>query len=326
MAQKAEGAETNETKSSLVKAVLKDEHGGWKCPEEDAVFTIDADAKFPEIKFELDTDSSQECEWAWEINWAAATSGLRESKKRGRTLKTWRAQGKAKAETKTPTWVADLEGTCLGGTLVVTAWVGEKKFKRSVRIVGENPTESQVRDYINTFEGIPGFDRIVAQESKYKHFINADGEPVVAFDGGYGLTQMTNPAPSYVEAWDWKANIRAGVKLYREKRKASQAYLSGGAKKKLPFTEEQLQLETWCRWNSGFYHKWDAKLGKWMRDPDILADNKTGNIGWNTTLQENKGKTEEELHQRDQQGYAKKTSNSLWTYSGVVYADHIKEN
>jgi hypothetical protein len=261
---------------------------------------------------------------AREINWAAATSGLRESKKRGRTLKTWSAKGKGNA--KTPTWVADLDGTCLGGTLVVVAQVGEKQFKRSVRVVGENPTESQVKEYIDTFEGIPGFDRIVAQESKYKHFINADGEPVVAFDGGYGLTQMTNPAPSYVEAWDWKANIRAGVKLYRQKRKEAEGYLIGPGKTPREYTEEQLQMETWCRWNSGRYHEWDHKLKKWVRNPAILSDSKTSNIGWDITRRENKGKTEQELHGRDKDGYSRKKADSLWRYSGVVYADHINEN
>jgi hypothetical protein len=148
---------------------------------------------------------------------------------------------------------------------------------------------------------------------------------VVAYDGGYGLTQLTNPAPQYHQAWSWKENIRAGIELYREKRKEAKAYLSGG-KMNLPYTEEQLELETWCMWNSGHYHKWDEKRKQWARDPSSLPDMATANIGWDvTTEEENKGKSEEELHKRDKDEYQKtRTKKSLWRYTGIVYAEHIK--
>lgn len=324
MPQKADGATANEIKHSLVKAVFKENDDKWRCPKENDIFYIDADAKFPNIKFELDVEENQKCAWTWEINWAAATSGLRESKRRGRTLKHWSEKGKGNVQTNA--WNADLNGRCIGGTLTVAVQMGKETFKRSVRIVGTNPSEHQIKDYIATFDGVPGLDRIIAQESKYKNFINADREPVVAFDGGYGLTQMTKPAPSYVEAWDWKANVRAGVKLYREKRKDAETYLSGGKHAKRKFTEEQLQLETWCRWNSGKYHTWDEANQKWIRDPTIMDDNQTANIGWDITRPENKEKTEKELHDRDKNEYSKRTTKSLWRYSGVVYADHIKQD
>jgi hypothetical protein len=321
--QVATGAMANETKGSLVKVIVKDSRAAWKSPAEGEKFYIDEDGTFPRISFQPEVDKDQNCIWKWEIKWAAATSGLRESKKRGRTIKSWIYSGKESRGTTS--WTADLDGLCLGGTLTVTVKFGTTTLRRSVQILGTNPTEDKIREYIATFDNIPGFDRIVAHESKFKHFINADREPIVAFDGGYGLTQLTNPKPKYNEAWDWKANIRAGVALYRTKRREAEAFLKKGGTR--TFTEEQLQLETWCRWNSGHYHKWDEENKKWIRDPAILSDNETANIGWDITKPENKGQSEQALHKRDKDEYAKPpTKKSLWRYSGVVYADHIKEN
>lgn len=323
--QIADGVATNQNKGSLVKVVVNERDGDWKCPAQNEIFYIDEEANFPKIKFELDLDGSHECSWAWDIRWAAATSGLRESKKRGKTIKQWGEKGTLTGGSKS--WIADLNGSCLGGTLSVSVRVGEKTFRRSVRILGTNPTEEKVKSYLATFDNVPGYDRIVAQESGYKQFINADREPIVAFDGGYGLTQLTDPKPKYNEAWDWKANIRTGVELYHAKRKEAENYLTGGKKGKRSYTEEQLQLETWCRWNSGRYHEWDEENKQWIRNPKILDDNKTANIGWDVTRPENKGKTEAELHARDKDEYSKPpTKNSSWRYSGIVYADHIKKD
>ena len=321
--QSADGGKTNQTKGSLVKVVVKESDGIWKTPGENEIFYIDAEANFPDIKFELNTNSTQDCIWDWHINWAAATSGLRESKKRGRVIKQWSEQGKKANGGKS--WIANLNGYCLGGTLTVSVKVSEKTYQRSVRILGTNPSKEQIKSYIATFDDAPGFDRIIAKESTYKQFIDADSEPVVAFDGGYGLTQLTNPKPRYEDAWNWKANLRTGIELYRAKRREAKNYLSGGKNGKRTYTEDQLQLETWCRWNSGSYHEWDEGNKKWVRNPTILNDNETANIGWDITKSENKGKSEKELHNRDKNEYSKPpTKASSWRYSGVVYADHIK--
>lgn len=323
--QAIDGGKTNQISNSLIKVVIKENEGDWNCPSDNEIFYIDEEANFPKINFELSLKDKQECIWTWEIHWSATISGLRESKKRGRSIKKWSEQGK-----KIPgsnSWIADLNGNCLGGTLSVAVQVGGKTFRRSVRILGTNPSEDKIKLYLSKFKEIPGFERIVAKESKYKQFINADREPIVAFDGGYGLTQLTNPIPKYNEAWDWKANIRAGVELYKSKRNEAKNYLTGGKNGKRDYTEEQLELETWCRWNSGRYHEWDQNEKKWIRNPNILDDNETANIGWDMTKPENKGKSEKELHQRDKDDYSKPpTSKSLWRYSGIVYADHIKEN
>lgn len=44
-------------------------------------------------------------------------------------------------------------------------------------------------EFLKTQKDAVGFDRVINQESHYKNFINADSEPVVAFDNGYGMTR-----------------------------------------------------------------------------------------------------------------------------------------
>lgn len=69
----------------------------------------------------------------------------------------------------------------------------------------------------------------------------------------------------------------------------------------------------------------DESKKVWIRNADILADTATGNIGWDMTKEENIGKTESELHERDKDEYKKPPPKAerLWKYSGVCYADHV---
>jgi hypothetical protein len=195
-----------------------------------------------------------------------------------------------------------------------------------VTIKGTNPSKADVQALLLTIENTNGFEEILAQESHYKHFIEADGQPIVAFDHGYGMTQMTHPSPSYEQTWSWKANLKGGVHLYQEKQKSAKAYLGQAGR---TYTPEQLKLETWSRWNGGGYHIWDASQKTWVRNDNMLCDSKTGNIGWDMTAEENSGKTEEELHARDAGTYKNpkklKGAENKWRYTGECYADHLNE-
>ena len=149
--------------------------------------------------------------------------------------------------------------------------------------------------------------------------------PVVAFDKGYGLTQMTTPAPSFLQIWSWKENITGGTSLYKVKQKTAKTYLSQSNR---TYTEYQLKLETWTRWNGGIYHVWDEKSKAWVRNNNITCDSVTGNIGWDMTLEGNKEKTTEELHKRDAESYKKpkdKAAINQWKYTGICYADHLNQ-
>lgn len=314
---------TNTKKGSLVKVVVSNDSGKWVSPAKDAEFFIDAQAKFPQIRFEIDTQQPAPFTWNWTLQWDAKVSGLRESAKRGSKLKTFKETGSFESSDKF--WVASLDKV-LGGTLTVEVKAGTETFRRSAKIKGKNPAQADVEALLTTLQDTDGFSKILAQESRFKNFIDADGEPIVAFDHGYGMTQMTNPAPSYEQVWNWKENVKGGVSLYQQKQKAAKTYLGQAGRS---YTAEQLRLETWSRWNGGGYHQWDAKSNAWLRNDDMLCDSKTGNIGWDMTEASNAGKTEDQLHKRDEASYGNPKKNkgaaNKWKYTGICYADHLNE-
>ena len=131
--------------------------------------------------------------------------------------------------------------------------------------------------------------------------------------------QLTNPPPwILLRLGAGKKISERTVKLFKQKKIEAKKFLSAG-KENRAYTEEQLELEIWCRWNSGTYH--DNKNNRWIRHPNILNDTNTGNIGWDVTKSENKGKTEETLHERDKAEYlepAKRKSFVALLRSGIV--------
>lgn len=317
-------ASTNKTKKSLVKLVVTQDSGKWVSPTAQKEYFIDEEAAFPQIDFEIETDKSGPYFWSWSMSWEAKQR-TRESGSRGaKILKTFSASGQFESAEKK--WTADLDQKIIGGKLTVEVKVGADTFKRSVVVKGKNPGEQRVTQLLGTIDDVKGFEKIIEKESVFKNFIDADGEPLLSFDQGYGLTQMTNPAPTYEQVWNWKENVKGGCSLFQEKQKAAKSYLS---KDKRSYTDDQLKLETLSRWNGGSYHVWDGAAKTWKRNDDILCDSNTGNIGWDMTDADNQGKTEAELRKRDKGTYSnpkedKKVENK-WKYTGVCYADHLNE-
>jgi hypothetical protein len=268
-------------------------------PRLNETFTITSAPEWPGILFE--TDAAGAHTWYWTIAWG-----------------TFQQSGK---ETTTGnTWDAKPVITNYGGTLTVRAEANKAMATCTVKIKGTNPSASEVTQYLTNKANSAGFDKIIEHESKFKHF-NASNEPVKSFDNGYGMCQLTTPAPTFDQVWNWKRNIDGGLKLFDQKRAAAIAYLSQGGR---TYTGEQLKYEAVCRWNGGSYHEWDAKAGRWVRKSDILCDSKTGNIGWDMNDPENSGKAEAELHKRDSGSYAKPPgAGAHWKYSGVCYADRV---
>lgn len=320
---KAHGAKSNSTKNSLVKVVVPEDKGKWISPEKLSVHRIDEDAKLPAITFQVETSSKGPFKWRWKITWDAKVSGLSESGHRGSKVGSFSASGVA--ETTEPKWQCAFDGQVLGGTLTVEMTADADEFLRTVYVKGTNPSREKLDAFVATLDEAKGYEKILHHEAKGKQFINADGEPVVAFDKGYGLAQLTKPVPTYEQAWNWKENTKGGLKLYHTKRNEARNYLAGHGKSS--FNDEQLQLETFSRYNGGVYHKWDAKGKAWIRNPDILCDDAAGNIGWNTRVDENSEKSADDLHKRDAstygQGKAGQSKDHPWTYTGVCYADHI---
>lgn len=268
-------------------------------PKENESFALTSVPEWPSIEFQ--TDASGPHTWDWKITWDTFTKS-------------------GTATSASNTWDAKDVITNFGGTLTVQARAGGASAKISIKIKGVNPTATEVNAYLATKANSAGFDKIIEHESKYKHF-NASGEPVKSFDKGYGMCQLTTPEPTFEQVWNWKLNIDGGLKLFENKRAAAIQFLTQSNR---TYTDDQLKREAVCRWNGGSYHVWDGKNNQWVRNPNILCDSKTGNIGWDMTDPENKDKTEEELHKRDSGSYNKPpAAGAHWKYFGVCYADRI---
>jgi len=268
-------------------------------PSASTSFTITSGPQWPNMAFE--TDASGAHTWDWEIAWGSF-------KKSGT------------ANTPSNTWDAQSVVTNYGGTLTVRARANNQVAVITVKVKGTNPSGNEVRQFLNSKANSDGFDKILEQESGWRHF-NAAGEPVKSFDNGYGMCQLTTPVPSFEQVWNWKSNVEGGLDLFAKKRTVAISYLSQSNR---TYTNDQLKYETVCRWNGGSYHEWDETAGKWVRHPNILCDSATGNIGWDMTDEENKGKTEAELHKRDSGTYkGGRPADAHWKYSGVCYADKV---
>ena len=268
-------------------------------PTADQVFTATAAPAWPSVAFQ--TDGTGPHTWQWTLAW-------------GSFSKT------GTATTPDNKWEAQQVIANCGGTLSVVVKNGSGSATLNVKICGTNPTPADVNAYLATRPEVAGFERIVAHESRYRQFKVT--EPLKSFDNGYGLTQLTDPAPTFEQAWNWKLNLDGGVDLFLKKRQAAAAYLGQSGR---TYTPDQLLRETVCRWNGGGYHEWDAAAGKWVRSPSILCDSATGNIGWDMKDPANTGKSEADLHKRDSPSYSKPPvpAVSHWKYLGICYADAI---
>ncbi len=269
-------------------------------PKAAAKFTITSGAAWPSIAFA--TSGTGPHGWKWEIAWDK-----------------FKASGAA--STTGNTWDAKSVVTDLGGTLTVTATAGKESATVKVEVVGTNPSGAEVTAYLATKPDSGGFDKILEKESKYKQFRDT-GLPVKSFDGGYGMCQLTNPAPTAPQVWNWKKNIDGGLVLFAEKVRLAKNHLSQAGR---TYTADQLKYEAVCRWNGGSYHEWDDKAKAWVRKTAILCDStQGGNFGWDMTDAENKGKTEADLRARDKGSYSKPPAKGAhWQYSGVCYADSL---
>ena len=204
-----------------------------------------------------------------------------------------------------------------GGTLAVTAKAGGNSATATLTITGTNPTQQQVQAFLATQPHGADFAKILLAESGASNFRN--GEPIKSFDNGYGMCQLTTPAPTFVQVWKWQSNVLGGLELFAGKRAIATSYLTQGGR---TCTDTQLLYETVSLWNGGHYHVWNGTA--WVRNANVLCDRLAGNIGWDMTLPVNAGKTEQALHQRDSAGYkAGHVATSHWQYFGVCYADHI---
>jgi hypothetical protein len=93
-------------------------------------------------------------------------------------------------------------------------------------VVGTNPSATQIRAQANAVGASKvRFRKQMRQESSLEQF-RSTGWPKYSGDnlGGVGLCQITRPAPTADQVWNWKENVRAGWSLYLEKERIARSY------------------------------------------------------------------------------------------------------
>jgi len=272
-------------------------------PAPASIFRVAADPEWPAIPFSVGEELAygQQLTWDWQIKWRTFSK-------------------KGTAVTTTNSWDAKDAVAGLGGVLTVSVSGPVGKASASVQVAGTNPAADRILAYLTSQPGSAGFDKILQHETQMTHF-DSKGQPRASFDSGFGMCQLTIPVPTFEQCWNWKRNVDAGLALYAAKRQAAMQYLS---QKGRVFTGDQLTRETVARWNGGAYHVWSSAQNAWIRNPAILCDSKTGNIGWDMTKPDNAGKSQAALHLRDAAKYRRPPGVSgCWGYFGICYADRL---
>ncbi|MFO1064947.1 MAG: hypothetical protein U0892_13870 [Pirellulales bacterium] len=203
-------------------------------PTSKQVFEITTKPEWPSITFQTDGTGSHT--WTWSIKWDNYSKN-------------------GTAQTPDNKWVLSNEIENYGGTLKVTAKCGQESASIEVSVHGKNPTQAEAMAYLATKGETTGYDKLLEHESHFKQFRDT-GLPVKSFDNGYGMGQLTTPAPNANQVWNWKANIDGGLALFAKKIDSARTYLSQSNRS---YTTDQLKYESVCRYNGGAYHKWDEK-------------------------------------------------------------------
>ena len=119
-----------------------------------------------------------------------------------------------------------------GGDLTITVSADlatgcYEKISKGLKIRGVNPA----RHEINAACGVVALQKICCRESGRRQFdavaeTGASNCPLFSGDGlgGVGLMQITNPAPTEDDHWDWRANINHGVQIFNSKRALASRY------------------------------------------------------------------------------------------------------
>jgi hypothetical protein len=110
-------------------------------------------------------------------------------------------------------------------TLTVEAQIDKQVLRASVtgiKVGGTNPSSQLVAQKFPD----KTLRQIVAHESSTRQFAGIDAMPLWSGDrkGRVGMMQLTRPAPTDDEVWDWVANMKSGETLLKEKRAVAKAY------------------------------------------------------------------------------------------------------
>ncbi|KQO22027.1 hypothetical protein ASF11_06390 [Acidovorax sp. Leaf76] len=129
-----------------------------------------------------------------------------------------------------PTWripFTEVRGGLLTVQVIMRVGTTEQRARASWTVVGTNPTGTAIRAFANSIgANRPVFRKKMRQESSLQQFRTPSNWPKYSSDGlgGVGLCQLTRPAPTADQTWNWKDNVRGGWALYQEKERIAKSY------------------------------------------------------------------------------------------------------
>jgi hypothetical protein len=109
-------------------------------------------------------------------------------------------------------------------------------------IRGVNPSKKTILDYAKKvtpngpnfyISGIINVETFMIGESHFetggtysRYTKSAKGLPLETNDNGFGVMQLTNPVPTYVQMFNWKKNVEGGVDLFKVKIKYAKDWIN----------------------------------------------------------------------------------------------------
>jgi len=130
-----------------------------------------------------------------------------------------------------PSWdipFTEISGGKLVVKLVMRAGLHAEHASKEWDIVGTNPADTDIRTFANSIgANRVAFRKLMRKESSLEQFHGRDNYwPLYSRDreGGVGLCQLTNPAPSDAQTWNWQENVRGGWDLYQAKEREARGY------------------------------------------------------------------------------------------------------
>jgi type VI secretion system secreted protein VgrG len=174
----------------------------------------------------------------------------------------------------------------VGGNLMVKVHYQHPQFGtvqmktiKGIKVRGKNPKKAHVEAFIQALEPDLGWllGPVFEQESGYRQF-RSPSRVLVGAPASVGVSQLAPTPPEWGEEkldpgeanvffpkiyWDWKENVRAGVKFFKEKESAARRHLEKLQKKHdlSPFTKGMLAREALRRWSGGV--EFGAENGQW---------------------------------------------------------------
>lgn len=142
-------------------------------------------------------------------------------------------------------------------------------ISKTLRVWGTEPTLEEKEKYMP--KEIKAIYKYEARDGKqFEEAEPGHYDPVVSFDGGFGLTQLTecNGLPTLKEIWSWKENIDGGQRCFQSKLETQSSYLNSIIGEG-NYTDEQLMRSAFQAYNG--YNLYINYNGTLVQNPGCLT-------------------------------------------------------